>query len=112
MAKYPSQLQDKFNLRLPDGMKDDIAERAKANGRSMNSEIVQILQDALYNISGDYCRDLPDGMSEADYAKINKEWEREQLIRSALEKVVNEFSDTLHDKIYKIIVDFPDDDSK
>ncbi|CAM7982476.1 Arc family DNA-binding protein [Morganella morganii subsp. morganii] len=47
MAKYPSQLQDKFNLRLPDGMKDAIAERAKENGRSINSEIVQILQDAL-----------------------------------------------------------------
>lgn len=47
MTKYPSQLQDKFNLRLPDGMKDAIAERAKENGRSINSEIVQILQDAL-----------------------------------------------------------------
>ncbi|WP_159262533.1 Arc family DNA-binding protein [Proteus mirabilis] len=47
MTKYPSQLQDKFNLRLPDGMKDAIAERAKKNGRSINSEIVQILEDAL-----------------------------------------------------------------
>lgn len=49
MAKYPSQLQDKFNLRLPDGMKDAIAERAKANGRSMNSEIIQMLQYAIDN---------------------------------------------------------------
>ncbi|EHM44101.1 Arc family DNA-binding protein [Hafnia alvei] len=40
---------DKFMLRFPDGMRDAIAERAKANGRSMNSEIVQILQDALEN---------------------------------------------------------------
>lgn len=47
MTKYPSQMQDKFNLRFPDGMRDAIAERAKANGRSMNSEIIQILQDAL-----------------------------------------------------------------
>lgn len=47
MSKFPSQLQDKFNLRFPDGMRDAIAERAKRNGRSMNSEIVQILQDAL-----------------------------------------------------------------
>lgn len=47
MTKYPSQMQDKFNLRFPDGMRDAIAERAKKNGRSMNSEIVQILQDAL-----------------------------------------------------------------
>lgn len=38
---------DKFMLRFPDGMRDAIAERAKKNGRSMNSEIVQILHDAL-----------------------------------------------------------------
>lgn len=48
MTKYPSQLQDKFNLRLPDGMRDAIAERAKANGRSMNSEIVDMINNALY----------------------------------------------------------------
>lgn len=39
---------DKFMLRFPDGMRDAIAERAKANGRSMNSEIIQIIQDALH----------------------------------------------------------------
>jgi len=38
---------DKFMLRLPEGMRDSIAERAKENGRSMNSEIVQIIEDAL-----------------------------------------------------------------
>lgn len=38
---------DKFMLRFPDGMRDAIAERAKRNGRSMNSEIVQILQDTI-----------------------------------------------------------------
>ena len=31
---------DKFIVRLPDGMRDRIAEAAKANNRSMNSEIV------------------------------------------------------------------------
>ena len=38
---------DKFNVRFPDGMRDAIAERARANGRSMNAEIVQILEDAI-----------------------------------------------------------------
>lgn len=47
MNKFPSQMQDKFNLRFPEGMRDAIAERAKVNGRSMNSEIIQILEDAL-----------------------------------------------------------------
>lgn len=36
-----------FGLRMPEELKDVIAERAKQNGRSMNSEIVQILEDAL-----------------------------------------------------------------
>ncbi|AUZ68244.1 Arc family DNA-binding protein [Escherichia coli] len=36
-----------FGLRMPEELKEKIAERAKANGRSMNAEIVQILQDAL-----------------------------------------------------------------
>lgn len=47
MSKFPSQDMDRFNVRLPAGMRDAIAERAKRNGRSMNSEIVQILQDAI-----------------------------------------------------------------
>lgn len=47
MTKYPSQLQDKFNLRLPEGMRDAIADRAKRNGRSMNSEIVDIISSAM-----------------------------------------------------------------
>lgn len=38
---------ERFTVRMPDGLRDAIAERAKSNGRSMNSEIVQILEDAL-----------------------------------------------------------------
>lgn len=38
---------ERFTVRMPDGMRDAVAERAKQNGRSMNSEIVQILEDAL-----------------------------------------------------------------
>lgn len=45
--KFPSQMQDKFTVRFPDGLRDAIAERAKRNGRSMNSEIVQILQETI-----------------------------------------------------------------
>lgn len=36
-----------FGLRMPEELKEKIAERAKKNGRSMNAEIVQILQDAI-----------------------------------------------------------------
>ena len=36
-----------LGVRLPDDLKIKIQERARKNGRSMNSEIVQILQDAI-----------------------------------------------------------------
>ncbi|BBS32445.1 TPA: Arc family DNA-binding protein [Enterobacter kobei] len=47
MSKFPSQEMDRFNVRLPAGMRDAIADRAKRNGRSMNSEIVDIISSAL-----------------------------------------------------------------
>lgn len=39
-------LQDKFMLRLPDGMRDRIRAAAEAGGRSMNAEIVKTLEAA------------------------------------------------------------------
>lgn len=43
----PGRDSDKFVLRLPDGMRCLIKQTAEENGRSMNSEIVQILKKAL-----------------------------------------------------------------
>jgi hypothetical protein len=42
-TKSPSDLADKFMLRLPEGMRDEIRSAAKNSGRSMNSEIVHRL---------------------------------------------------------------------
>ncbi|HBS5629901.1 TPA: Arc family DNA-binding protein [Klebsiella pneumoniae] len=36
-----------FNLRLPYELKEKVKQRAKANGRSLNAELVQIVTDAL-----------------------------------------------------------------
>lgn len=36
-----------FNLRMTQELKELIAESAKKNGRSMNSEIIQMIQDAI-----------------------------------------------------------------
>lgn len=44
-TSYPSDQQDKFMLRLPDGMRDRIRVVADANGRSMNAEIVAALEE-------------------------------------------------------------------
>ena len=41
------QTADKYILRLPDGMRERIRQRAEANRRSMNSEIVHYLDRAL-----------------------------------------------------------------
>lgn len=38
------QQQDKFIIRLPDGMREQISEAAKANGRTMNAEVVARLK--------------------------------------------------------------------
>lgn len=38
---------DKFIVRLPEGMRDRIAEAAKGNNRSMNAEIVARLQQSF-----------------------------------------------------------------
>ena len=46
--KFPSQTQDKFTVRFPDGLRDAVAERAKRNGRSMNSEIIDMLSNSLH----------------------------------------------------------------
>lgn len=44
-SPYPSQHQDKFVLRLPDGMRDRIKLAAEVNNRSMNAEIVATLEE-------------------------------------------------------------------
>lgn len=44
---YPSEELERFIVRLPDGMRDDIAKMAKVNGRSMNSEIVARLAESF-----------------------------------------------------------------
>jgi hypothetical protein len=42
---YPSDEQEKFMLRLPLGMRDKVKAAAAKNNRSMNAEIVALLQE-------------------------------------------------------------------
>ena len=50
-------LNDKFMLRLPDGMRDAIRESAKKNNRSMNAEIVVALEMFLGVTGGEQLTD-------------------------------------------------------
>ncbi len=43
---YPSQLMPKFIFRLPPDLKEWLRDTAEAEGRSMNSQLVQILESA------------------------------------------------------------------
>jgi len=45
--KFPSHQQEQFIVRLPDGMRAQLAAHAKKAGRSMNAEIVTRLQSGV-----------------------------------------------------------------
>ena len=45
MAKdTPSRKLDQYIVRFPDGMRDELKAAAKANGRSLNAEIIHLIQ--------------------------------------------------------------------
>ncbi|MBW5405969.1 Arc family DNA-binding protein [Morganella morganii] len=44
---------ERFTVRMPTGMREKIAKIADENGRSMNSEIVQVLQDHIDSRNGE-----------------------------------------------------------
>lgn len=50
--KYPSQLAERFQIRMPDGLRDRLREAADASGRSMNSEIVARLEESFNRGNG------------------------------------------------------------
>ncbi|MDG9890191.1 MULTISPECIES: YlcI/YnfO family protein [Pseudomonas] len=45
--EYDSRTADKFVVRLPDGMRDQVAKAAEADDRSMNSLIVTAIRNEL-----------------------------------------------------------------
>ena len=44
MNDFPSRNLDKIVIRVPDGLRDRIAREAKDNGRSVNAELVRLLE--------------------------------------------------------------------
>lgn len=59
MFNGDSRIADKFVIRMPEGMRERIAEIAKDNHRSMNSEIIR----ALESLVDDSKLDLSDSTS-------------------------------------------------
>lgn len=73
---YSSRTADKFVVRLPEGMRDRIAEVARAQHRSMNSEIIARLESSLQQ-DGKLAHS--DGLS-LDSPELSQ-YERELLMR-------------------------------
>ena len=76
---YSSRTADKFVLRLPDGMRDRIAQVARDQHRSMNSEIIARLQHSLQSDS----RTLETDPVRLDSPELSQH-ERELLVRFRL----------------------------
>ncbi|MGO1272026.1 Arc family DNA-binding protein [Pseudomonas helleri] len=75
-AIYSSRTADKFVVRLPDGMRERIAEVARNHHRSMNSEIIARLEQSL--IQEDALGDEPSLRLDSPELSLN---ERELLQR-------------------------------
>ena len=61
MGRPPSQMQDKFIIRFPDGMRERIKAAADANGRTMTAEIVWRLEQSLSSVEArldDHAKDI------------------------------------------------------
>lgn len=73
-----------FGVRMPDDLKDRLTVRAAQNGRSLNSEIVMILQAAIDSVSA-----LPKSNAEHMAAMQAEEFKKvvyEQLVKMYEEK--------------------------
>jgi hypothetical protein len=68
-AKPPSKTAPQFVLRYTPEMRDKIARLAKANGRSINSELIALLERALNH--GDAVEELQGSMGEI-YDRVEK----------------------------------------
>lgn len=97
--KKPIREMDTILVRVPDGMKNRIAERARANGRSMSSEVLEILESEMDEKSTIrireleiLCRTLEEQKAQATAvlreAETRLEAAREQLMRMKMVKAV------------------------
>ena len=93
--KQVTRESDKFMLRLPDGMRDKIAEAAKNNGRSMNAELVARLQESFM--------DLP-RMTEA----IDRELGTLQTVVTVFKATSADFQKELGDRMSQYLDTLPE----
>lgn len=93
----PSRSADQFVVRLPDGMRDRIADAAKANNRSMNAEIVARLQDSFRDDSR-LARGIPTSDQRLDYL---------QLLYDAFQATSDNFTEEIGSRLSKYLSSVP-----
>ena len=87
--KFPSQLADRFQVRMPDGLRDRLRDAAEANKRSMNAEIIARLE-ASFEQAGELefyrrvAEDRDRAMTEGLQALEEKYAELAALVRQKL----------------------------
>lgn len=99
--KYPSQLAERFQIRLPDGMRDRIKKLAAENGRSMNSQIVQMLEYAIDDLDV-----AAHTYSRGNKAEATRDYLREEVrrARSILSHILADYEDP-ESEISKIVAE-------
>jgi hypothetical protein len=86
--KGPGRGSDQFIVRLPDGMRDFIAEMAERSGRSMNAEIVNALAHQIARFSPG--KPLPAGMIE-----VMNDAMAERIRQGEIQRTVREMGEKL-----------------
>ncbi|MCA3488126.1 MAG: Arc family DNA-binding protein [Rhodobacter sp.] len=81
MSDAPSQSQDKFIVRLPDGMRERIKTAAEANRRSMNAEIVARLEWSFSPVA-----DVPSDHIPLDKDEVEK---MDEIVRAFSSLLMN-----------------------
>lgn len=83
---FPSDKQDQFMVRFPDGMRDQLKAAAEANNRSMNAEIIARLSQS-FRIS-EVTSMLTGAREEVQSTIENSQKQREEL-EHLLERSIN-----------------------
>jgi len=75
-SEFPSDKQDKYVLRFPDGMRDRIKAAAAENNRSMNAEIVATLEENYPSIPSleELMKIVEDLSGQLDKMEQGPEW--------------------------------------
>lgn len=94
MGRPPSPDKDRFIVRLPDGMRDQISAAAQANNRTMTAEIVARLRWSFETGKNAFPLNIPTTSSieqrlssiEKDYVSIEEFAELKQQVEASLKR--------------------------